>query len=234
MFRFKQFAIRQENAAMKIGTDAVLLGVMAKHPNPIKILDVGCGTGIIGLMLAQRFPKSSITQIDLDEGAMTDTVYNQNKSPFAGRMSSIHANFLDEEFSSRFELIVCNPPFHLEDSRASENKRDQARHADHLPLSDFLNKSKTILSEHGIVYIILPENQLDNLSSNASISQLHIIELIKIKPKQEKATNRIIVALSQQSEPTKESTFILRNDDGSYTDSYKLLTRDFHLDSSKV
>lgn len=234
MFRFKQFAIRQEKAAMKIGTDAVLLGCLAEHSQAHTILDIGCGSGIIGLMLAQRFPKALITQLDIDKGAIEDTVFNQTESKFTERMCTIHGNYLEHHFDQSFDLIVCNPPFHPENSRSKETIRDQARHSSHLPILELLRKSASILTKNGVLFLIVPDNQRSLIEQGGVDVGLFLQSITTIQPKQDKPVNRIIMSLGKQNVKLLSSNFTVRNDDNSYSEAYKILTSDFHLPTSKV
>src|SRR5512133_91420 len=162
-FRFKQFTIHQDRCAMKVGTDGVLLGAWADPGRAKKILDVGTGTGLIALMLAQR-SDAKITGIDLDEDAVHQANENAANSPWSAKIEFIHSSFQDyaeqiimQDKATLFDLIVCNPPFHPEDIKPEHVKRRLARHSDELNAMEIINLGSKILRSGGCITLVIPE-----------------------------------------------------------------------------
>lgn len=153
MFTFKQFAIEQDRCAMKIGTDGVLLGAWAPIDNhPFSILDIGTGTGIIALMLAQRSAAQQIDALEIDEAAYEQATDNFENSPWNDRLFCFHAGLDEfiEEPEEEYDLIVSNPPFYSEDYKTENESRDLARFQDAMPFEQLLEAADLLLSEHGI------------------------------------------------------------------------------------
>ena len=159
MFQFKQFSVQQDQCAMKIGTDGVLLGAWAPiSHNTISILDIGTGTGIIALMLAQRTNAEQIDALEIDEKAYEQAVDNFENSAWSDRLFCFHAGldeFIDEP-EDEYDLIVSNPPFYAEDYKTDNEQRDLARFQDALPFEDLLEAADLLLSENGIFALIIP------------------------------------------------------------------------------
>ncbi len=158
-FKFKQFEINQDKCAMKIGTDGVLLGAWTSiQQNPFSILDIGAGTGIIALMLAQRSHAELIDAIEIDGDAYEQCVNNFEQSPWGDRLFCYHAS-LDEfvaEIEDQYDLIISNPPFYSEDYKSENQQRDLARFNDALPFDHLIESVSKLLSENGIFSVIVP------------------------------------------------------------------------------
>ena len=159
MFQFKQFSIQQDRCAMKIGTDGVLLGAWCPvGHHPFSILDVGAGTGVIALMLAQRSSAEQIDAIEIEEEAYEQCVDNFENSPWGDRLFCFHAGldeFMDEP-EDEYDLIVSNPPFYTDDYKSEDAARDLARFVDALPFEDLIEAASLLLSEKGVLAVIIP------------------------------------------------------------------------------
>ena len=158
-FQFKQFSISHDKCAHKVGTDGVLLGAWAGVENPKHILDVGSGSGLIALMLSQRFPNAQVTGIELDTPSAIQAKENADNSPFKGRVEIVKGDFLQFTFAEKFDLIVSNPPFFKGNTSTGKTERDRARHEEHLPQAEFLQKAISILSKQGMLALILPREE---------------------------------------------------------------------------
>ncbi len=159
-FVFKQFTILQDKCAMKVGTDAVLLGSWVNTSNTKKVLDIGTGTGIISLMLAQK-SDATIDAIDIDANACMQALQNASNCRWKDRIHIHHISLQQFAASSdhRYDLIVSNPPYFVDSSKASEESRTNARHTDQLPFDDLLNGVLNLLSPEGKFYVILPTKE---------------------------------------------------------------------------
>ena len=164
-FKFKQFEIHQDRCAMKVGTDGVLLGAWA--PGGKRILDIGSGTGLISLMMAQRCQEAQVIGVDLDAEACDEARENVAASPFADRVSIACCRLQDYESAEKFDAIVSNPPFFLNSLKNPDSKRSMARHADSLPFRDLFLGVKRLLSEEGVFSAIVPSEVLDAFTSEA-------------------------------------------------------------------
>ena len=150
-FSFKQFHIEQEHSAMKVGTDGVLLGAWAK--GGLNILDIGTGTGLIALMMAQRFPNSKVVGIDIDENAIKDALYNVRNSSFIERVSieQITLQTYGKKHANEFDAVVCNPPYFINSLKTLSESRTIARHTDSLSYAELVRYAKEILKDKGKV-----------------------------------------------------------------------------------
>jgi tRNA1Val (adenine37-N6)-methyltransferase len=230
-FRFKQFTIVQEKAAMKVGTDGVLLGAWTEVGDARSILDVGTGTGLIALMMAQK-SDAQITALEIEEKAYTEALFNFNQSPWTGRIQAVQSSF--QKFSSatsdRFDLIVSNPPFFENASKAREANRSNARHTDLLPYTDLISGSATLLTDRGRLSVIIPAESADRVIALASETNLFPIRITKVKPKPERPFHRYLIEFSKQEGLCSFDELTIGNEgQNNFTDEYKRLTQDFYL-----
>ena len=230
-FRFKQFTIWHDKCAMKVGTDGVLLGAWSHVGGAKTILDVGCGSGLIALMLAQRCD-ASVDAIDIDEGAFLQTQFNVEQSPFANRIKAHHspletyANSCD----TRYDLIVSNPPFFRHSLRSPDGQRTLARHSDTLPTNSLLADSLRLLTPTGRIALILPTDNGKELAAQAHSLQLHPQRITHVHPTPQSASKRLLIELSPQKPQTMETKdLIIEEARHSYTNAFRRLTKDFYL-----
>lgn len=231
VFRFKKFQIEQEKSAMKIGTDAVLLGAWALHPNPQRILDIGTGTGVISLMLAQRYPDATIDAIEIDPLAAEEAKINVEKSKFNQQIQVQAIDLKNFTSESNYDLIVCNPPFFLLNKKNKGNKsRQQAREATHLPLDELITRSAKLLKPNGTLTLIYPFHNENELLSLAKEQQLTAQRICYIKGTYTSSIKRILVELSYRKETlTEKNILVLEEERHLYTEAYRCLVKDFYL-----
>lgn len=230
-FQFKQFTIHQQYSAMKVGTDGVLLGAWAHCEKASKILDIGTGTGLVALMLAQR-SKAMIDAIEIDKTACQEAMKNIVQSPWPEKIQVHHSSFQEfaQTTSQTYDLIVSNPPFFQQSLKAATSERTHARHDDALPVADLFAGAKKLLATHGIFTVIIPIDILNNYKQEACINGLYLDELLWVKPTPAKAPKRVLCAFSKSELPLKEETLIVESGGRHvYSDAYKRLTRDFYL-----
>ncbi len=216
VFSFKQFDIQQERSAMKVGTDAVILGAFSDISNqPQTILDVGAGTGILALMLAQRCGAEIIDAIEIDDEAYLECVENFENSPWGDRLFCYHGDFAElvEDSEYGYDLIISNPPFYLNQHFAETESRTTARFADKLQPEHFFTCAANLLTEHGTVQIIVPEADY--------LIWVHAAE-------KGKAAKRTVLQFGFLAETLLESELIVEESRGNYTSQYREATKDFH------
>lgn len=228
-FQFQQFRINQDRCAMKISTDAVLLGTLANAENPEKILDIGTGTGVIALMLAQRFPDSKVTAVEIDPDAAEQARGNFQESPFSERLSLFKGRIQDFDQGEKYELIVSNPPFFPDHLKSKDSKRNKALHTDELSFAELVAKSAQLLSQSGAFWVILPPRQMLDLELLAQKSGLHLFQKIRVKDQDDKPVHREISGFTFESVEIKAETFVLKDASRNYSKAYSALLSGFLL-----
>lgn len=233
MFQFKQFSVKQNKTAMKVGTDGVLLGTWAPiDHNPFSVLDIGAGTGIIALMLAQRTHAEQIDALEIDEDAYEQAVDNFENSPWGDRLFCFHAGldeFIDEP-EDEYDLIVSNPPFYSEDYKTDNEQRDLARFQDAMPFEELIEAADLLLSENGIFAIILPYKEEENFIALAKESELYPIKITRVKGTPKSEIKRSLLAFSRNETSEIEiNELIIEIDRHVYTAEYTELTKEFYL-----
>ena len=231
-FEFKKFKIRQDKCAMKVGTDAVLLGAWVIPNGSTKILDIGTGTGIIAMMLAQK-SAAAITAIDIDKESTEQAKLNVSESIFSDKITIQHTSFQELANSSteKFDLIVSNPPFFIDSLKSSGDSRKIARHNDLLSFDDLLNGVKKLLTDKGKFCVILPKNESAIFRDLAQSKGLYLSKLLRIRTRSEKdSEKRHLMQFEFKETEFSESTLVIEEDSHrNYTQQYKDLTKDYYL-----
>jgi tRNA1Val (adenine37-N6)-methyltransferase len=232
-FQFKQFRIIQEHSAMKVGMDGVLLGAWVDPFGAETILDIGTGTGLIALMVAQRNDSALIDAIEIDPEAFEEAKMNFQESAWSNRIRIECCSFQDfaEQTDRKYDLIVSNPPFFAKDGlKAPAQNRAQARHSDSLPLKFLISGAANILTETGRIALIMPVESLPEILQLCLSNKLYISRLCRIKPNPIKPDFRILFELTQTDCIAIEERLIIEFETHhDYTPEYKELTRDFYL-----
>ena len=254
MFQFKQFTIHQDRTAMKVGTDGVLLGAWAPiAPNTSRLLDIGTGTGLIALMLAQRFSKQSqdqqaegvintlnshlnIDAIDIDQSSIEQATENIKNSPFAKYITTHHTSLQDYTTQEKYDAIVCNPPYFVASLKCPDAQRTQARHTDSLSFDDLLQHSARLLNDGGSLSVILPiteGNQLIELAPKYGFTLTHLTE---VHPTPTAPPKRLLLQFIMHNSQLNHSSSLISHSSltieiarHQYTPEYIALTRDFYL-----
>lgn len=226
-FRFKQFSIQQDQCAMKVGTDGVLLGAWAgKDQSPKTILDVGTGTGLIALMLAQRFPTAKIEALEIDRNAAEQAKQNVIRSPFHERVNIHHSDFFEWNNAQKFDLVVCNPPFYATAHPAKSVERSIARHGQKFQIREFLNKLSAHLTEDGTLAMILPTSVFESIDD----AEWHLSRLCRVFPNPHKPHHRVMAEWQLNPVSAKEEEVTIeREKRHDYNATYRALTREFYL-----
>lgn len=230
-FQFKQFKVIQEKAAMKVGTDGVLLGAWANVSGANNILDVGTGTGLIVLMMAQR-SDAQITGIEIETLAAEEAVENAKLSPWSHRISIENIAFQQfvRQNPINFDLIISNPPFYGNNQKSKNSNLAIAKHNDLLPFTDLIKGSILILGSTGRLAVILPAIPAEIFIKIASEQGLFLTRLTKVRPYQGKQIHRFLMEFGKIPTDIQNDELTIHNEDGfNYTEEYKSLTREFYL-----
>jgi len=232
-FKFKQFTIEQDRCAMKIGTDGILLGAWVELRDPYFILDIGAGTGVIGLMMAQRSNAELIDAIEIDDDAYEQCVDNFENSPWNDRLFCYHAS-LDEfaeemQDEEKYELIISNPPFYTEDYKGNDQSRNQARFADALPFEDLVENVALLLAEEGRFAVIIPYAEEENFLELARKVSLFPNRITRVRGTKDSPLKRSLLQLSLSETTVKENELIIEISRHEYTPEYIELVKDFYL-----
>jgi len=225
-FTFKQFTIQQSKEVFRVGTDGVLLGALANIDNIFNVLEIGTGTGLISLMLAQRNPEAKFFGIDINKQAADLTKINFENSPFSSRLENVHQDFKDFETWQKFDLIISNPPYF----EASDSEKDKvARQTIELNFRQLITKSSKMLSEEGILSVIIPAEAGRYFIAIADENKMFLIRKINIKGIENSKVKRLILEFSLLKKDLTESEFIIEKSPRQYSDQYLELTKEFHV-----
>ena len=225
-FRFQQFSIQQSKDVFRVGTDGVLLGAMCKVKNAKKIFDIGAGTGLISLMLAQRNVSAKILAIDINENAVKLASENFRNSIFNENLKVELKDFKNFETNENFDLVVCNPPFFEKNASA---KDVLARQQVELNFRNLVEKSTEIITKKGILSIILPSEAATDVKSLAAEFNLYLVREINIYGIEGGNLKRNILEFSLAQKPLEISDFVIEKSPRKYSDQYLNLTKNFHV-----
>jgi tRNA1Val (adenine37-N6)-methyltransferase len=232
MFHFKQFSVDQTGCAMKINTDGVLLGALAMADDPKSVLDIGTGTGVIALMLAQRFANAQIDAVELDESAARTAGKNFKGSPFAERLD-VYASGFKEFFEAypgnKYDLIVSNPPFYINSLLSPGAKKNQAKHAEEGFFEELIQAVTGHLTSNGVCWLVLPTDTAELVKGLVTKAGLYTQKSIDIKSFEKDAPHRKILLLGFKKIATEIVTLTIYKDVNIYTDGYKQLLQPYFL-----
>lgn len=231
-FQFKQFRIVHERSAMKVGVDGVLLGAWADVSGATRILDIGAGTGLIALMMAQRNSTALIDAVEIEPAAFEESVFNIQQSPWRERIQVKCCPFqeLVEKSILKYDLIVSNPPYFGNGVKAPLESRAQARHADSLPMSELIVGIKRLLAKDGRAALVLPAESLQELKRLVSLNDLFLSRVCSVKPNPQKPVFRVLVDITSTTCALREEVLMIEFDEHfDYTPQYRELTKDFYL-----
>lgn len=230
-FSFKQFTVHHELCAMKVGVDGVTLSAWVDVAGIYKILDIGTGSGLIALMLAQRAENAQITAIEIDGNAVIQAKTNVKNSPWKDRIEVIHNSLQDYSLRTTevFDLIVCNPPYFVNSLKPEIEERSLARHSELLPHSDLIKESKKLLAENGRFCLILPVNEGGNFIRMAKAEGLFCVKKVFLHPNLQKPPKRLLIQLEKSEKKCEISELVIEKERGIYTPEYEQLVKDFYL-----
>ena len=214
---------------MKVGTDGCLLGAWAKANSPHYILDIGAGTGLISLMLAQRFPNTIIDAVEIEPTCAKQAHENIQESPWRDRVSIHHSSIQLFEADHQYDLIVSNPPYFTNAFAAPNQNRHQARHDDTLSVQDLIHQAKRLLSTDGVLCVILPVDRFETFDHVAAEAQLKLHERVNVMPTPTKEAKRVLLKYGRQSHPQTVRSFYIEAKRGQYSEHFTKLLEDFYL-----
>lgn len=229
-FKFKQFVIEQNNTAMKVGIDSVLLGSwITVRSSEKNILDIGTGTGLLALMTAQKNRLAKILAVEIDENACRQASENFAASLWNERITLVNADIKTCTLSPKsFDLIICNPPYFEKSLKSHDSKRNFARHDDSLSFSDLIDCVHRLLNDNGHFALIIPADKAGTVIELAGNKKLFPVKRLNIKTKETKPVTRVILEFSYIFQPLNENTLTVRTAND-YSDEYKFLTKEFYL-----
>ena len=230
-FQFRQFIVHQQRCAMKVGTDGTLLGAWAAAPSvKCRILDIGTGTGLIALMMAQRFPESEVIGIDIDPEAVAQARENVRLSPFSERITIEHQDLMKFDDTEGFDVIVSNPPYFVDSLECPDDQRTMARHTVSLTYDGLIRQAFRLLKDDGSLSLVIPAESRSLIESAASLSGFFLSRVCLVKTTPRKQPKRQLIEFRKHS--VKE----LIIEEGIIEDSpnvrsawYQQLTKDFYI-----
>ncbi|ULC60913.1 methyltransferase [Flaviramulus sp. BrNp1-15] len=231
-FKFKQFQVNQDQCAMKIGTDSVLLGAWTSIEKlPFSVLDIGSGTGILSLMLAQRSNAEVIDALEIDDNAYEQCVDNFEHSQWGDRLFCYHASLEEfaEEIEDQYNLIICNPPFYSENYKTESQQRDLARFNDAMPFEHLLQSVSKLLIQDGLFSVIIPFKEEERFVSLASKFNLYPNRILHVKGNPTSEIKRSLIEFTFNKSDIKKEVLIIETERHRYTEDYINLTKDFYL-----
>ncbi|MDX2429410.1 MAG: methyltransferase [Bacteroides sp.] len=233
-FRFKLFTIEQEHAAMKVGTDGVLLGAWTSIPKSgSRVLDIGTGTGLIALMLAQRAKDAEVDALEIDPSAAGQAEDNFRSSPWKDRINCFHTSFQDysSQCDLQYDLIICNPPFFSASVKTPSKEKNLARHDDSLSLGDLFKYAIPLMQKSATLSLILPAEKEALVFNLISEHQMYCKRLTRVIPVPGKPTHRLLLECSFIPGKCIEDELIIESGGRHmYSDKYKKLTGEFYLE----
>ena len=225
-FRFQKFEIQQSKNVFRVGTDGVLLGALCDVSNAEKVLEIGSGTGLISLMIAQRNSFSDILALDINEVAVNLTKQNFENSPFFERLKVAHEDFKNFQTPEKFDFIVSNPPYFDENS---SQKDILARQNVELNFKDLIEKSSKFLQEKGILSVIIPSDFTKEFIETANDFKLNLVRKVNIFGIENGVLKRNILEFSKSEKIWVEEHFVIEKSPRKYSDQYLELTKEFHI-----
>jgi tRNA1Val (adenine37-N6)-methyltransferase len=229
VFRFKQFDVKQANNPLKVGTDAMLLGAFIDATDKKLGLDLGTGTGVLSLMVAQKNTEIQLDAVEINSLAAAECSFNFEQSVWSNRLKCLEGNYLTIDFEKCFDLIFTNPPYHIESIIGENLDYNRAKHSDSNELAELFRLVNRILSEDGDFWLILPFQLQTYIQEIAGENQLYCKQLIQIHAKENKRNTRVVFQFQKKQSNLSITDFNIRNADNSYTEAYIQLTKAYHF-----
>lgn len=229
-FHFKHFDIRHDRSTMKVGTDGVLLGAWADVERASRILDIGCGSGLVAIMAAQR-SRAFVEAVEIDAPSAEQARENARRSPFAARVSVTCCDIRDFQPAEKFDCVLSNPPYFEEDLLPPDPKRAAARHTGALSFKELISEACRLMSGGGAFHVVLPSSARERFVSLCREAGLHLSRRTDVTTLPGKPPKRALLSFCKgaKADPPETEHFLLCNKDNTRSDQYSALTRDFYL-----
>lgn len=234
-FRFKTFTIHQDHCAMKVCTDACLFGAWVAdhctrqlHP-PESVLDIGAGTGLLSLMMAQKLTNARIDTVELEEACAFQAAENVDASPWSGRIQILQGDIRSIHLGKKYDYILSNPPFYANDLKSPSITRNLALHSEALQLPDLFTKAVSLLAPHGKLALLLPAVRESETLSIATTHQLWPENIISVQPSTTHAPFRVIFVFGREKREPNKTTICIR-EATNYSKAFQLLLSDYYED----
>lgn len=229
-FRFKKFEVHHDQCAMKVGTDAVLLGAWVDLTTDSRLLDIGTGSGVIALMLAQRSADTThIDAVEINDRDYEQALDNFQRSPFAGKLTAIHSSIQHYFPPLRYDHIVSNPPYFAGSLLPPRADRSRARHDNHLSYTDLVSSAARLCSATGRFTVILPSVQIPFLTKLTEDYSFHLLRQLNVRTRPGNSLERTIATFGRSPGLLKLDELVIYNKEGAFSDEYRALTRQFYL-----
>ncbi len=229
-FQFKQFKVEDDQSAMKVGTDGVLLGAWIETKNARQILDIGTGSGLIALMMAQK-SKAQINAIDIDKQSAKQAQSNFQKSPWKAQLNAEHISLQEfcKNATQKYDLIVSNPPFFVNSLKSPSNNKNRSKHTDELTYEELVHGITNFLTSKGRACLILPYAESKLFVNIALVENIYLNKRLKIRPKATKEINRVLMEFSFHKTKLKENEIYLREENNKFSEDYDSLCKNYYL-----
>lgn len=228
-FDFKQFRVYHDRCAQKVGTDGVVLGAWSELEGAHTILDIGTGSGLIAMMVAQRQPSARVVALDVDDDAVLQARQNVSACPFADRIEVVKCDVREFESCEKFDVIICNPPFYTEDTLPPEEGRALARNESSLPFAELIQTASRLLAEGGTFSVMLPMSCYQNFNVICQLNGLTLKRDCSVRTVVRKAPKRVLITYSNQTTESVQHESIILQEGNEKSEAYKALARDFYL-----
>ncbi|MFN8316943.1 MAG: methyltransferase [Chitinophagales bacterium] len=228
-FQFKQFAVEQAHCAMKVNTDGVLLGAWANASEAARILDIGTGTGVIALMMAQQYSAALIDAIDIDAGAAGQAKANVECSAWNERMRVYHSALQDFKPAYSYDFIISNPPYFVNDLKPADARKTVAKHSVDLSYEELLTHVNRLLSDNGTFALVIPYFNKALFLEKAAGFGLFVSSALRAQAREDKVPYLALLQLERRKGEEHEEGLAIQTLSGEYTAEYKALTQAFYL-----
>ena len=230
-FQFKQFTVWHDRCAMKVGTDAVLLGAWVRVDGALRMLDIGCGCGLIALMAAQRNSGAEVVAVEIDAEAAEQAQENVAKSPWAERIEVVRADVCTFQSAEKFDVIFSNPPYFVNALKCPDKQRNTARHTDTLDFDTLMRCAASLLSADGEFSVVVPMEAVATLKTISISHRLHLSRETHVHTKASAPAKRALLAftLAMPENAVIPQRLVMHDGSGGYGDEYKMMVNDFYL-----